>query len=402
MILSGHLHINQTAVKTAANTNNTILVEPGAYGEYVARLDLKVDKTSGKINSYTTTNVLIDDTISGNAWMNSLVNVVNSSLNTALVPAFNALFGSTSGVSSILDTVAINDAPINDTSLTSGFTVGESVLGNLTADSYRNAINGIWAQAYADSGGTDLCKCRYGCGNRRRQPRSDCLCSGRRNSRPPGCGGWNYFVCRSLQCGASWRRPLDSSALGYPLLTTYIKALIFILLSAYLYQWDRSDNSDYYINFAGIYVHVIANLAHSLTGLGYDVYLCPTGYQYIESELRHERQYSNGSAGTFINPGNTTISYKISTDLYTLMMMYEVEYISSYVINTYDVRQFITSIWCLPAIGFIQAQAEPPCGDGSQLRHGHGRQAVACNLQSFQCRIYVCLSVTCSATTLKD
>jgi hypothetical protein len=40
--------------------------------------------------------------------------------------------------------------------------------------------------------------------------------------------------------------------------------------------------------------------------------------------------------GTFINPGNTTILYKISTDLYTLMMMYEVENISSYVVNTYD------------------------------------------------------------------
>ena len=113
VILSGHLHINQTAVKTAANTNNTILVEPGQYGEYIARLDLKVDKTTGKINTYTSTNVLIDDTINGNLWVNNLVNEVNSSLNTALVPAFNGLFGSTSGVSSILDTVAKNGGANN-------------------------------------------------------------------------------------------------------------------------------------------------------------------------------------------------------------------------------------------------------------------------------------------------
>jgi len=50
--------------------------------------------------------------------------------------------------------VAINDAPITTVSITSGFPVGESVLGNLAADSYRNAVNGIWASAYAASGAT--------------------------------------------------------------------------------------------------------------------------------------------------------------------------------------------------------------------------------------------------------
>jgi len=145
VILSGHLHINQTAVKASA-TSNTILVEPGKYGSYIARLDLNVDYNSGKIASYTSTNVPINDTILGNSQVNNIVNQVNSYLNTILVPAFNGLFGSTSGVSSILDTVAINDAPINYDSLTTGYTVGESVLGNLAADSYRNAINGIWAE----------------------------------------------------------------------------------------------------------------------------------------------------------------------------------------------------------------------------------------------------------------
>ena len=146
VILSGHLHINQTAVKAAANCD-TILVEPGAYGEYIARLDLEININSGKITSYTSTNVPINDTINGDSSMDYVVStLVNPALNTALTPAFTGL--RLTGVHSILDTVALNDAPITTDSITPGFPVGESVLGNLAADSYRNAINGIWASAY--------------------------------------------------------------------------------------------------------------------------------------------------------------------------------------------------------------------------------------------------------------
>ena len=132
---------------------DTILVSPGEYGEYIARLDLKVNKHSGKVISYASTNVPIDDTIGDNGWMvyvDYIVStVVNPALNTGLAPAFAGL--GLTGVDSILDTVAINDAPITTASITLGFPVGESVLGNLAADSYRNAINGIWASAYATS-----------------------------------------------------------------------------------------------------------------------------------------------------------------------------------------------------------------------------------------------------------
>ncbi|MGD0280050.1 MAG: metallophosphoesterase [Smithella sp.] len=367
VILSGHLHINQTAVKTSANTNNTILVEPGQYGEYIARLDLKVDKTTGKINSYTSTNVLIDDTINGNLWMNNLVNQVNSSLNTALVPAFNGLFGSTSGVSSILDTVAINDAPITQDSITSPFTVGESVLGNLAADSYRNAINGIWAEAYVASGGNvtvanatmaaatgdaNLVQIGFVPGGIIRDPLA------------VEAGTISFAdLYAVLPLGGD---PSDSSALGYPLLTTYIKAAdiytivgISLSMGMDLAHSGLNADSDYYINFAGIYVKVYANHTHSLTGLGYDVYLCPT-----DTNTSSPNYGMNGNipgAGTFINPTNTTTLYKISTDLYTLMMMYEVE------------KAIYYPNMVLLVTGFIRAQAEPPCADGSQLRHGHGR-----------------------------
>ena len=95
-------------------------------------------------------------------WIYIVSTLVNPALNTALAPAFTGL--GLTGVDSILDTVAINDAPITTDSITPGFTVGESVLGNLAADSYRNAINGIWASAGGGTGGDDV-SC-YGCDNR--------------------------------------------------------------------------------------------------------------------------------------------------------------------------------------------------------------------------------------------
>ena len=43
------------------------------------------------------------------------------------------------------------------------------------------------------------------------------------------------------------------------------------------------------------------------------------------------------AAGTFISPSDGTTVYKIATDLYTLMMMYEVhDLYPAYVVNTYN------------------------------------------------------------------
>ena len=73
---------------------------------------------------------------------------------------------------------------------------------------------------------------------------------------------------------------MDESALGYPLLTTYIKGEdiytavgISLQIGMDVAHGGASADSDYIINFAGIYVVVggDANGSH----IGYDVYLCP-------------------------------------------------------------------------------------------------------------------------------
>jgi 2',3'-cyclic-nucleotide 2'-phosphodiesterase (5'-nucleotidase family) len=343
VILSGHLHLNHTAVKAAANCD-TILVEPGEYGEYIARLDLKVDKDSGKVTSYTSTNVSINDTIAGDTSMDYVVStVVNPALNTALAPAFTGL--GLTGVHSILDTVAINDAPITTASITPGFPVGESVLGNLAADSYRNATNGIWASAYAASGATvadatmsaatgdaNRVQIAFVPGGVIRDPLAV--------SPPPNISFADLY--NVLPLGGD---PSDGSALGYPLLTTYIKAAdIYTIVGISLQMGMGAASDTYIINFAGIYVKILPTT--SLSGLGYDVYLCPTDTNTSSPNYGMNNNIPT-AAGAFINPGNVATLYKISVDLYALMMMYKVhDLYPSYVVNTYN-----SSGTLLPAYG---------------------------------------------------
>ena len=330
VILSGHLHINQTALKTSANTNNTILVEPGAYGEHIARLDLKIDKTTGKVTSYTSTNPIIDDTIVGDSWMNYIVGTeVNSALNTALAPAFTGL--GLTGVTSILDTVAINDAPINDTSITSGYTVGESVLGNLTADSYRNAINGIWAKVYAATGGNVAAANAYmahATGDANLVQIAFVPGGVIRDPLAVEAGTISFAdLYNVLPLGGDpTGNPTIDRALGYPLLTTYIQALdIYKIVWLSLNLGMGSLNGDYFINFAGIHVVVGGNSNGGLNPLngqpwGFDVYLCPN-----DANPPYFGMNSNipTGPGTLLMPADAPV-YKIAVDYYTLEMMYVV------------------------------------------------------------------------------
>ena len=354
VILSGHLHINQTAVTTGANPN-TILVEPGEYGEHIARLDLKIDKTTGKVTSYTSTNPIIDDTIVGDSWMNYIVGTqVNSALNIALAPAFTGL--GLTGVTSILDTVAVNGAQIDKTSISTlgstTFPVGESVLGNLAADSYRNMINLIW---YSHGGGSaGDAAMTWATGDANRVQIAFVPGGVIRDPLAVEDGTISFAdLYNVLPLGGD---SVDTTAFGYPLLTTYIKATDLYKIVGLLIQtgMDLSHagayaDDTYFINFAGIYVKIYANAAHSLTGLGYDIYLCPN-----DSSGPNIGMNSNipSAAGPFIVPVDTTPNYKIAVDLYTLMVMYELAALHpsdpNYVLNTYATASSTTP---LPAFG---------------------------------------------------
>jgi len=317
VILSGHLHLNKTAVTTAANPN-TILVEPGAYGTNIARLDLKVDKTTGKITSYTSTNPNIDDSIVGDSWMDYIVATqTNSALNIALGPAFTAL--GLTGVTAILDTVAINDAPINDdliTSFTVGQTVGESVLGNLTADSYRNMINLIW---YSHGGGSaGNAAMTWATGDANRVQIAFVPGGVIRDPLAVEDGTISFAdLYNVVPLGADpTGDPAVDPALGYPLLTTYITAHdVYTVVGLSLLAGAYLGNGDYYINFAGIYVHVFSWPS------SFYVYLCPDDSSGPNAGINGNFRTSASLTGTWIDPTDTTTKYKIAVDFYTYIMM---------------------------------------------------------------------------------
>jgi hypothetical protein len=268
--------------------------------------------------------------------------LVNPALSSALAPAFTGL--GLTGVHSILGTVAINDAPITTVSITPGFPVGESVLGNLSADSYRNAVNGIWASAYAASGAAVAdATMAAATGDANRVAIAFVPGGVIRDAIAAEAGTISFAdLYNVLPLGGD---PLDESALGYPLLTTYIKAAdIYTVVGISLQIGMGAANSDFVINFAGIYVQILPTT--SLTGLGYDVYLCPTDTNTSSPNYGMNDNIPTG-AGTFINPGDGVTLYKISVDLYALMMMYQVhDLYPAYVVNTYD-----SSGTLLPAYG---------------------------------------------------
>jgi hypothetical protein len=248
-------------------------------------------------------------------------------------------------VLSILDTVAINDAPITIDSITTGLPVGESVLGNLAADSYRNAINGIWASAYAAAGGgaAGLTAANTAMTNATGDANRVAIAfvpgGVIRDAIAAEDGKISFAdLYNVLPLGGD---PLDSSALGYPLLTTYIKAadiytVVGISLSKGmdLAHAGASADSDYVINFAGIYVVIGGNV--NGTGCGYDVYLGPPE-TYAASPNYPLNSNIPTAVGTLISPLDGTTVYKIAVDLYTLEMMYALhDLYPAYAVNTYN------------------------------------------------------------------
>jgi len=200
--------------------------------------------------------------------------------------------------------------------LTSGFPVGESVLGNLCADAYRNAIN-------AYRGTSNALQNMTGDNN----PIQIAFVPNGVVRDPLKAGNITFSdLYNVLPLGAD---PADTSALGYPLVTAYIKAAdiytivgLSIAMGMDLDGGFASPNDEFFINIAGIAVK-IGGTQNGLN-LGFDVYLCPTDNNTSSPNYGINANSPDGTnLGTFINPGDTTL-YKAVVDLYTLLMMYQI------------------------------------------------------------------------------
>jgi len=120
LICSGHYH---TATPSAyvVGPSNTIIFEPGAYGEYLSRIDITYNYFLGKIVNYKYTLIPVNDTIQGDATMQGIVSNYNADLNYSL---------SALGVN-LTAPISYTSSPLQKSG------TGESELGDLSADSFR-------------------------------------------------------------------------------------------------------------------------------------------------------------------------------------------------------------------------------------------------------------------------
>jgi 2',3'-cyclic-nucleotide 2'-phosphodiesterase (5'-nucleotidase family) len=156
VIASGHSHTPLSAVHTFTNGSwTTQLIDAGAFGTNVARLDLVVNRAAGTTTVQTFNNAaMINATVTPSAMTTGMVNQFDQSLNSTLSPLLTTLFSDYSasnlakGVYHPVATAA-QDMVSNDQNPV----LSPNGLGDLAADSVRNAPNAIISQTLAAVGG---------------------------------------------------------------------------------------------------------------------------------------------------------------------------------------------------------------------------------------------------------
>lgn len=81
VILSGHTHV---ASHSPTRVGQTIIYAPGAYGQWLSRLDLTVDVTNGLVSEYEYALLPVDDTVTGDATVQAMVETHDATLNALL------------------------------------------------------------------------------------------------------------------------------------------------------------------------------------------------------------------------------------------------------------------------------------------------------------------------------
>jgi 2',3'-cyclic-nucleotide 2'-phosphodiesterase (5'-nucleotidase family) len=133
IIASGHAH---TATDQPFVVNNTLIFSPGAYGQYLSRLDIQYNMITDTLETYDFELISIDDTIPGYKDINDLVTAVNVGLSDNLKSQLGV---------DVDDPVVLTDIDIEFSE-----SAGPSGLGNLCTDAFR-AVGNVLALAEAQA-----------------------------------------------------------------------------------------------------------------------------------------------------------------------------------------------------------------------------------------------------------
>ena len=245
VIASGHSHTPLASAHAVTNSGwTTQVIDAGAFGTNVARLDLSVNRAPGTTTLIAYNNVPITDaTATPNATMTGLVLQVDQSLNFSLAPLLSTFFTDYSASNlgkGIYHPVAVaaQDMVSNDQDPV----LAPNGLGDLAADSVRNVPNAIISQTPAGVPGFDYTPFQVGV-----------VATGvLRGTLPANVPLTFADVYNVLPLGIS-PDSTQSLPVGYPLMSTYLT--LDDLTKVVALQLVAQTNlvpSVYYLNISGI------------------------------------------------------------------------------------------------------------------------------------------------------
>jgi len=259
VIASGHTHTNLDSAHAVRNgTWTTQIIDAGAFGTNVARLDLAVDRTAGVTTPIAFSNVAMTDAslasfrtgMKADAMTAGLVVATDQQLNGSLAPLLSQFFPdyvATSVGKGIYHPVA--SAAQEMASNSRNAVLSPNGLGDLAADSVRNVPNSIIAQTLAAVGGNPANLPGYDFN----PYQLGVVATGViRATLPAGVPLTFSDVYNVLSLGIS---PDSTQALpiGYPLVSTYVElADVKKIAALQLVGQSNLIPSDFYLNFSGI------------------------------------------------------------------------------------------------------------------------------------------------------
>lgn len=275
IIASGHYH---TATHSAIVTgpSNTIIFSPGAYGEYLSRLDAIYSPDLDRVVGFEMNLLDVNDTVPGNPAIQQMVEGYNAAISTILT---------NSGLPQL-------SSPISSTSFDLGLSPFQVTgLGSLCADAVRNVANAVAPFNYPDSP-IDI----------------GVVASGViRDPLLKGNTGVISFM-DTYNCLPLGISPYQTTPPGYPLMHAYLNGMEVYTMCEVGLSLSQMIGTDYYLNFSGLKIVYDPSQAMAWHGV-------QAVYLYSPAD-----PFCTGTP-TQINPYDPDKLYHVAVDLYALQML---------------------------------------------------------------------------------